>query len=110
MEATEAITLVAMILVTGGVVSWIFQLLKKYLPASDVLRVVLVWALCIVVALAEAWLAGDVMGLVGSWREGTLTAQQIFSWGSGLFAAATAIYNAYYKGVRPMIDRTRESR
>jgi len=96
-----------MILVTGGVVSWTFQLLKKHLPASDVLRVVLVWALCIVVALAEAWLAGDVMGLGGSWREGTLTAQQIFSWGSGLFAAATAIYNAYYNVIKPVLDQKR---
>lgn len=109
MDATEIITLVAMILVTGGVVSWIFQLVKQYLPTNDVLRVAVVWALCIIVALAEAWLAGDVMGLIGSWQAGTLTAQQIFSWGSGLFAAATAIYNAYYKGIRPRIDGARKT-
>lgn len=107
MSTTEIVTLVAMILVTGGLASVVFQALKKWLPENNAARSILCWAFCVVVALAESWLAGDVLGLIGSWKEGTITAAQLFAYGSGVFAAATAVYNAYYKGVKPLVERAR---
>lgn len=107
MNATEIITLVALILTTGALVSVVFQALKKYIPENNAARAVLCWAFCIVVALAESWLAGDVLGLLGSWQAGTMTAGQLFAYGSGLFAAATAVYNAYYKGIKPLVEQAR---
>lgn len=109
MIATEIITLVALILATGGLVTVVFQALKNYLPENNAVRAIAAWCFSIVVALAESWLAGDVLGLIGSWQEGTMTAEAIFAYGSGLFAAATAIYNAYYKGVKPLVDKARAS-
>lgn len=107
MSAVEIITLVALILTTGGLVSVVFQALKKWLPDNNAARASLCWVFSVVVALAESWLAGDVLGLIGSWTDGTITAGQIFAYGSGLFAAATAMYNAYYKGIKPLVDKAR---
>ena len=101
MRATEAITLVALILATGSLVSVVFQALKKYLPENNAARCVLAWAFSIIVALAESWLAGDALDLIGSWREGTLTAEQLFAYGTGIFAASQVVYNGYYKGIKP---------
>ena len=109
MSAAEIITLVALILTTGALVSVVFQALKKYLPENNAARAILAWIFCVIVALAESWLAGDVLGLIGSWEAGTLTAETIFAYGSGLFAAATAVYNGYYKGVKPLVDKARAS-
>jgi hypothetical protein len=92
-----------MILVTGGVVSAVFQLIKRYVPENKPLRAALCWVFSVVVALAESWLAGDVLGLMGSWQEGTLTAEQVFGFGSAVFAAATVVYNAYYKTLKPRL-------
>lgn len=109
MKATEIITLVALILVTGSLVTVVFQALKTYLPENNAVRAIAAWAFSVLVALAESWLAGDVLGLIGSWQQGTLTADVIFAYGSGVFAAATATYNAYYKGIKPLVDRARAS-
>ena len=104
MSATEIVTLVAMILVTGGVVSAVFQLIKRWIPENKALRAALCWVFSVVVAVAESWLAGDVLGILGSWQQGTLTAEQVFGFGSAIFAAATVVYNAYYKSLKPRLE------
>lgn len=107
MKATEVITLVALILTTGGLVSVVFQALKKYAPDNNAARCVLAWVFSVLVALAESWLAGDVLGLIGSWTDGSLTAQQLFAYGTGIFAASQVVYNGYYKGIKPLVEKAK---
>lgn len=105
MKATEIITLVALILTTGALVSVAYQGIKKLFPDNNAARCALAWVFSVLVALAESWLAGDVLGLIGSWTDGSLTAQQLFAYGTGIFAASQVWYNGYYKGVKPLIQR-----
>ena len=101
MNTIEIINLVAMIIlaaVTGGLLSVLFQYLKKWIPANDGLRVLCVWVLCVAVGIAESWLAGDVLGILTLFETGGLTAAVVFAYGQGIFAAATGWYNLY---VRP---------
>ena len=93
----EIIGLIALVLVTSGVASWLFQWLKQWVPSNDALRLFLVWVLCIILGLAESWLAGDVIGFIGSWKAGTLTAADVFAYGSVIWGLATGWYNLYWK-------------
>ena len=94
----EIISLIALILVSGGLTSALFQVLKKWTPENDALRMTLVWALSVVVALATSWLQGDVLGFLGSWSAGTMTAADVFAYGSILWGIAQGTYNLYFKG------------
>lgn len=94
----EIISLIALIIVSGGLTSVLFQALKKWTPENDLLRMTLVWVLCVIVALATSWLEGDVLGFLGSWSAGTMTAADVFAYGSILWGIATATYNLYFKG------------
>lgn len=97
MSWTEFVTLVAMVLVSGGVTAALFQCLKRYVPESNNLRRLAAWALSIVIALAGCWLAGDVWGLIGTWRDGTLTAATVFTFGTGVWAAAEGLFRLWYR-------------
>ncbi len=55
---------------------------------------VLAWVLSIVVALATSWIQGDVLGFLGSWNAGTMTAADVFI----LWGISQAAYNRFFKG------------
>jgi hypothetical protein len=98
MTAKEIIGLIAMILVSGGVTSGLFQLVKTYIPESNGFRRICAWVLAIIIAFAGSYLAGDVWGLIGSWSDGTMTATALFAYGTAIWGAAEALYRLWYKG------------
>ena len=97
MSAVEIVTLIAMILVSGGVTSGLFELVKKYIPDKNGLRRICAWMVAMIIALATSYLAGDVWGVIGSWSDGTLTAAQIFAYATAIWGAAEGLYNLWYK-------------
>ena len=94
MSTVEIISLVAMLLVTGGVASYVVQFIKR---ASWPSRAK--WVLSVVISalfgLATSWLAGDVFGLVQSWGE--LSAGEVFAFMAAVYASATGFYELYVK-------------
>ena len=97
MNWAEYVTLIAMVLVSGGVTAGLFQLVKRYIPESNNLRRLCAWILSIIIALAGCWLAGDVWGLIGTWRDGTLAAATVFTFGTGVWAAAEWLFRLWYR-------------
>lgn len=109
MNAPEIITLVCLILVTGAVTTFVFEAIKRWLPENDGVRSLAAWAFSVVLALAGTWLAGDVLGILGQWRDGSLTAQDLFLYGNGVAVAANVIYQTYYKGIKPALLAGKEA-
>ncbi len=94
MSATEIVTLVAMLLASGGLSSWLVERIKRaHWPSRA--KYALALGLSAAVGLATSWLAGDVLGLVGSW--GSLSAAQVFAFLGGVWAAASAFYALWFK-------------
>ena len=94
MSTTEIVTLAAMLLLSGGLSSWLVQLLKRA-HWSARRKYLLALALSAAVGLATAWLAGDVLGLVGSW--GQLNAAQVLAFLGGVYAASSGFYALWFK-------------
>lgn len=94
MSTTEILSLVAMLLVSGGVASFLVQKIKKAAWSSKT-KYLLAIALSAAVGLATAWLAGDIIGLIGDW--GSLTAAQVFAFLGAVYATATGWYELYFK-------------
>jgi ABC-type uncharacterized transport system permease subunit len=92
----ELLTLLAMVLVSGTIMSVVFQRVKSGIPEKW--RALVLYALCLVVAIAQEWLSGDVLGIVSNLNAGVATASEVFAFGSATFGLATAAYNLY---VRP---------
>lgn len=93
METIEIINLAALLLVAGPVASVLTQLAKR--PAwSAERRFALAILLSGLVGLAQAWLAGDLLGLIDSW--GQLTATELVAAGGLVFAGASAFYKLYF--------------
>lgn len=94
MSGTEIIGLIAMLLVTGGLASYLVQWIKR---ASWSGR--LKWALSIAISalfgLASSWLAGDVLGLIDKW--GSLTAVDVFGYLAAVYATSTGFYELWVK-------------
>lgn len=97
MSATEIGVLIAMLLVSAGVASMLFQLVKKYIPESNGLRRIVAWFLALLIALAESYLAGDVLHLIGSWSAGTLTGEVVFAYATAIWGASEGFYRLWYK-------------
>jgi len=95
MSTTEIVSLVAMLLVSGGVASLLVQAIKRAGWGSRA-KFVLSIALSAAVGLATVWLAGDVAGLIGAWGE--LTAADVFAVMGATYAAATGFYELWFKG------------
>jgi hypothetical protein len=91
---TEAISLVAMILLAGGVASRLVEFIKGA-GWSARAKWALSVALSAAVGLATAWLAGDVLGLASSW--GSLTAAQVFAFIGAVYATANGFYVLWFK-------------
>ena len=98
LRASEVVTLIAMIVVSGGVTSGLFQLIKKYLPDSNGLRRVVAYVTATIIALAGSYLAGDVWGVIGAWGDGTLTADVVFAYATAIWGSAEAVYRLWYRG------------
>ena len=97
MTAGTIALLICMILVSGGVSTGLFQLIKKYIPEKwKGVRRVAAYILALMVALATSYLAGDVWGLLGSWNDGTITAEQLFAYATGIWATAEALYRLWH--------------
>ena len=94
MSIPEAISLLAMILLAGGVASRLVELIKRA-HWSDRAKWLLSVALSTVVGLATAWLAGDVLGLVAAW--GSLTAAQAFAFIGAVYATANGFYVLWFR-------------
>ncbi len=95
MSIAEIVSLVALLLVSGGASSVLVQLVKRAewgSRAKFILAIVLSGA----VGLATTWLAGDVAGLIGAWGE--LTAAHVFAVMGATYAAATGFYELWFKG------------
>lgn len=94
----EIVSLVALILVSGGFTSALFQVLKKWTPEKNTTRMVLVWVLSVLVALATSWIQGDVLGFLGSWSAGTMTAPDVLAYGSILWGITQVTHSRFLKG------------
>ncbi len=94
MSTTEIVTLIAMLLVSGGVASFLVQKVKKASWSSRVKYAVAV-AFSVAVGLATAWLGGDVLGIISSWGE--LTAADVFAFLGAVYASSTGFYEVWFK-------------
>ena len=100
MSLIEIITLIAMVLVAGGVSSRLVEFIK-IAKWSGRAKWLLSVALSAAVGLATAWLAGDVLGLVAAW--GFLTATQAFAFMGAVYMTANGFYILYF---RPRASKT----
>jgi len=94
LSLTEIITLIAMVLVAGGLASRLVELIKGAAWSARA-KWLLSVALSAAVGLATAWLAGDVLGLVSAW--GSLTATQAFAFIGAVYATANGFYVLWFK-------------
>ena len=94
----DLVTLVAMLLVSAGLMSAVFQWLKVRLKVSEQWRAIILYGMCLLVGLAQSWLAGDLLQIIDALNAGVASAGQVFALGSTTFALATAAYGVY---VRP---------
>lgn len=92
MTAKQVVLLIAMILVSGGVLSTIFKWLSLWIPKKDWMRMIIVWIICVLGGWAEVYVAGGFFNLTQP-----LAASEVFAVGNSVFAAATAVYNFYWK-------------
>jgi hypothetical protein len=83
-----------MIVVAGGVSSWLVQMIKQVAWSSRV-KWLLSVGLSAVVGLATAWLAGDVIGLVSAW--GSLTAADVFAFMAAVYATASGFHALWFR-------------
>jgi hypothetical protein len=91
----EALTLFATVLVSGAVLAYVFQWVKAVVVGKW--RGPVFWVICIVVALAEAWLADklSILAIVQELNAGTATAAEIIGFGSAIFGTANVVYNLW---------------
>lgn len=94
MNTTEIVSLVAMLLVSGGIASVLVEWIKRASWGSRPKYIVAV-ILSGAVGLATSWLAGDILGLVATWGE--LTAAQVFAFMGAVYATATGFYELWFK-------------
>lgn len=94
MSIVEIVSLVAMVLVGGGVASYAVQYIKRASWSTRV-KWFLSVAISIVFGLATVWLAGDVLGLISAWGE--LTAAEVFAVIAAVYAAASGFYALWVK-------------
>lgn len=94
MSVIEIVSLIAMLLVSGGVATYLVQWIKRASWDSRPKWLVSI-AISAAFGLATAWLAGDVLGLVSAW--GDLTAAQLFAFIGTVYATSTGFYETVVK-------------
>ncbi len=95
MSTIEIIGLVAMLLVSGGVATYLVQWVKGTRTLSSRAKWFASIAISVLVGLATSWIAGDVLGLIDKW--GSLTAADVFAWIGSVYAVAVGFYEAWVK-------------
>jgi hypothetical protein len=95
MKWTEVVNLVAALLLSGWVASFIVQLIKRATWRSWV-KLALAIVVSALVGLATAWVSGDLIGITAEW--GSLTAADVLAFGGLVFASASTWYQFYFKG------------
>lgn len=95
MSVSEIVSLIALLLTSGGVASFLVQKVKRASWSSRAKYVVAV-AFSAAVGLATAWLGGDIAGLWADWGE--LQATEVFAFLGAVYATATGWYELVWKG------------
>lgn len=103
MNAFQIVSLIALLLVSGGLASYLVTRLKRASWSSRAKYAASI-ALSAAFGLASAWLAGDVLGLLSSW--GSLSAAEVFAFMGAVYATSTGFYELYVKP--KTIARSRE--
>lgn len=97
MSTTEVITLVALIITAGWLTSFVTQAIKQAKWPSSA-RLLCAGAVALAFALATSWLSGELGGFIDVWASGSMTAEQVFVYFSGIFTASQAWYLAAFRG------------
>jgi len=95
MKWTEIVNLVALLLLSGWVATYIAQAIKRPAWPSGV-KLSLAIIISGLVGLAAAWVSGDMIGITAKW--GQLTAADVLAFGAVVFAVSAAWFKLYFKG------------
>lgn len=96
MKLYEVATLLATLATAGWVSAYLVQLIKRPQWPSWV-KLVLSIVMAAIVGLATAWLTGDVTQFVDIWKSGGVTAEQVITFTTLIYTAASVWYYAYFK-------------
>lgn len=96
MSTVEVITLIAMIITAGWTTSFVTQAIKQASWPSSA-RLLCAGAVALAFALATSWLSGELSGFIDVWASGSMTAEQVFVYFSGIFTASQAWFFAAFK-------------
>ena len=94
MSTNEILNLIAVFILSGFVSMVIVNILKGA-RWPDWLKMTLTLVVCALVGTAQAWVSGDILGLIEGW--GALTAWDIILVAGVAFAGATAFYQVHFK-------------
>ena len=94
MSTVEVINLVAVFILSGFVSMIVVNVLKAAAWAGWV-KMIFTLIVCGLVGTGQAWVSGDILGLVENW--GAVTAQEILMVGGVAFAGATAFYQLHFR-------------
>ena len=94
MSAIEIVSLIAMLLVSGGLATYLVEWIKRASWGSRPKWLTSI-AVSVIFGVACAWLAGDVLGLVSAWGE--LTAADVFAFMASTYAVSTGFYELWVK-------------
>ena len=87
--------LAAIVLVSGPVAMIVAQAIKQD-HFSERINMPLAFVVCAAVALAQSWLAGDVLHIAHAW--GSLSATEVVAYVTGVYAVANAEYHLLVAG------------
>lgn len=99
MSTVEIISLIAMLLVSGGFASVFTHALRRPGWSSRITSIV-AGVVAALVGLATMWLGGQVSGLIQSW--GSLNAQEVWVFAGGTWAASLAWYQLILRNLKSM--------
>jgi glucose-6-phosphate-specific signal transduction histidine kinase len=96
MQWTEIVTLLATILVAGWFSALITQTLKQQKWPSSA-KLILSAVVAAAVAIAAAWLSGDVLHFVTIYKTGGLTAAEVMTFFTLVFSSGATWYRFYFR-------------
>jgi len=94
MNWIELANLGASLLLAGWVASFLTQLIKREAWPSTV-KLILSIVLAALVGLATAWVDGSLLDFIGNW--GSLSAEQVLTFGTLIYASSSTWYRFYFK-------------
>jgi hypothetical protein len=96
LSTVEIVTLIAMIVTAGWFSALVVQAIKQASWPSSV-RLLAAGAVALAFALATSWLSGELSGFIDVWASGSMTAEQVFVYFSGIFTASQAWFFGAFK-------------